>query len=99
MSNIYPMPYWDLYKRADLFSVRLLKELARDAMKQPALSRVRALSEQFGPCDIEDARAEHEYFRRIQSYDGRGKSFDRAIQDLLDFYAALESRNNNMEVE
>lgn len=99
MNNIYPMPYWDLYKRADLFSVRLLKELARDAMKQPALSRIRALSEQFGSCDIEDARKEHEYFRRIISYDGRGKSFDRAIQDLLSFYKTLELRNNIAEVE
>lgn len=99
MSNIYPRPYWEIFSRADIFSVRLLKDVAREAMKQPALSRIRALSEQFGPCSIEDARNEHEYFRRILSYDGRGKSFDRAIQDLLDYYKALESRNNNMEVE
>lgn len=99
MSNIYPRPYWKIYMRADCYSVRLLKDVARDAMKQPALSRVRDLSERFGPCDIEDARTEQEYFRRILSYDGRGKSFDKAIKDLLNFYAALESRNNNTEVK
>lgn len=99
MSNYYPRPYWNIFKSADLFSVQLLKELARDAMRQPALSRILALSERFGPCDIEDARAEHEYFRRIQTYDGRGEAFEKAIRDLLDFYASLESRNNNTEVE
>lgn len=99
MINSYPPSYWNIYKSASIFSVSLLKDLARDAMKQPALARIRALSDQFGPCSIEDVRNEHEYFRRISVYDGRGKSFEKAIQDLLDFYKTLESRNNMTEVQ